>query len=480
MTANKMINVYEEFQAILSLVGERRNIVEGLDYIAVNLDNKINIEFLKEINDLVNNFEVFCNPFSEDCNDIIYDIEHGRIDIDEITSISINMSKNCCFSDLGSLDYFFINTDSALNSLNDVNGVLAGYKLNIGIPYCDPVETELLNFIPLERNMNLSQLNKVEVDENIDKKVQLYLSYNKNNNQSYFYNPYSFIIVNESPLGETHNMIKEFFFFSMLNGLADKIEENHFVLRGEKNIHILKNSNFRTDNYLDFVNILLFLISEEKYMEKYLIMKKVFSFYIADDDNIDNLNDKLPNIYKTIKHYYNHYIEDDIKDFFKTKDQLLKEAMSVSKVIYEQTDKINTSITASLLSIILILVTTFYRVIDKITITYYLVITTVFLLFSIVYYYLTKKTSEKRYELTKDQFDFFAKEMSLLKEDEIGSLKDTYLVNPYEEMKNTIKRLRYILVIINIFIILSFIIYLCKEFDFSIFAQLKEICLLKE
>lgn len=208
------------------------------------------------------------------------------------------------------------------------------------------------------------------------------------------------------------------------------------------------------------MNILNFLMSEEKYMEKYLITKKVFSYYIADEEDISGLDNKMPNIRKTIRHYYNHYIEDDIKDFFKTKDQLLKEAMNVSKVIYEQTDKVITSITASLISVILILVTTLYRMIQLITVTYFLVILITFLIFSVVFYYLTKSTSEKRYKLTKSQFEYFMNEMSLLKKIEIESLQSTYLEKPYNEMKNTILMLKYILITFNIFLIFSFFIFL--------------------
>lgn len=458
MSLEKIILVYNEFQAIQNLVvGKKQEIIDDGKKIAINLYTGFTLELLKDLDGTVQHFEVHCNPFSQPCEEIIEDIRCGNKSIDEVESISILIEKDINFDRIENLDYFFMSIESALDFIGKIKKDSNGNKINIGIPYCEPVETELLNIISLDPHT--TQIVRKKVNKVIDKNVNLYLNYNKKGTQGYYLNPYAFILVNDND-DKSHKLIKRHFYLTALEGISDKIENNTFVIRGKKNIQITKSGEFDTNNYQDFVNILNFLMSEEKYMEKYLITKKVFSYYIADEEDISGLDNKMPNIRKTIRHYYNHYIEDDIKDFFKTKDQLLKEAMNVSKVIYEQTDKVITSITASLISVILILVTTLYRMIQLITVTYFLVILITFLIFSVVFYYLTKSTSEKRYKLTKSQFEYFMNEMSLLKKIEIESLQSTYLEKPYNEMKNTILMLKYILITFNIFLIFSFFIFL--------------------
>lgn len=458
MSLEKIILVYNEFQAIQNLVvGKKQEIIDDGKKIAINLYTGFTLELLKDLDGTVQHFEVHCNPFSQPCEEIIEDIRCGNKSIDEVESISILIEKDINFDRIENLDYFFMSIESALDFIGKIKKDSNGNKINIGIPYCEPVETELLNIISLDPHT--TQIVRKKVNKVIDKNVNLYLNYNKKGTQGYYLNPYAFILVNDND-DKSHKLIKRHFYLTALEGISDKIENNTFVIRGKKNIQITKSGEFDTNNYQDFVNILNFLMSEEKYMEKYLITKKVFSYYIADEEDISGLDNKMPNIRKTIRHYYNHYIEDDIKDFFKTKDQLLKEAMNVSKVIYEQTDKVITSITASLISVILILVTTLYRMIQLITVTYFLIILITFLIFSVVFYYLTKSTSEKRYKLTKSQFEYFMNEMSLLKKIEIESLQSTYLEKPYNEMKNTILMLKYILITFNIFLIFSFFIFL--------------------
>lgn len=189
--------------------------------------------------------------------------------------------------------------------------------------------------------------------------------------------------------------------------------------------------------------------------------------YVDDKETIADLDGKLPNIWITVNHYYDHYIEDNIKDFFKTKDQLLKEAMNTAKAIYEQTDKISTSIVASIVSILVLLVTTLYRSFEKFSVSYTLVFMVVFISFSIFYYWLTSSSSKKRYLLIEKQFDCFISEISLLQKDEIKQIKKTYLKDSNAEMERSLQRLLWLFIIVNSVMVYSFLVYMCVKYNNS-------------
>lgn len=104
--------------------------------------------------------------------------------------------------------------------------------------------------------------------------LEFYLSNNRKNHQSLYYNPYSFKIKNLKNKSDFIDILKKEFFKTMLECLAGKEESDYFVIRGEKNISIHKNKIFSTHNFVDFMDIFLFLISQKKYTEKFIIIKK--------------------------------------------------------------------------------------------------------------------------------------------------------------------------------------------------------------
>jgi hypothetical protein len=466
MSIAKIIDAYEEFQVILSELNNEYKINESLTDINIEIEGNISIQLLKKLNTHVKNFEIFCNPYAQDCEEIIFNLENGYTEINQIDNVAILLEKVFFVDDIGELDYYFFDFRSALKSIETIGKSENVNKINIGIPFNEFIETDTLVFISLNKETNLSKIKKISLDSIIDENINFYLSNNKKTNHSYYFNPYSFLIkevsYDETPFVKS---VKMYFYNTMLDCLADKKEEGLFILRGEKSISIIIDNGFQTDNYQDFIKIFSFLVSVQKYTEKYIIIKKVFSLYILNKEDITALDKKLPDIRKTINHYYDHYIEDNIKDFFRIKDQLLKEAMNVSKVIYEQTDKINTSIVASLLSIIIIFVTTLYRTMADITLTYFASISIIFVVFSLMYYYLMSNSAKKRYQLTRKQFEHFINEVALIQGDEIIKLKSTYLDAPYKELRSTLKKLLYFLIVINVFIVVSFIIFLFNKVD---------------
>lgn len=461
MSITKIFNSYSEFQSILALLNVEYEMSETLNVVEIRLVKDIELPVLVKLKDTIRNFEVFCNPFSSDFEDIIEEVERGSINIKEIESVSILLEKNDFLEHGVNLDYIFFEAKEAVRMLPEM-ALSLGAKINIGIPNIHNLETETAVFYSLHKDFKLEGILRKPIESVVENNMTFYLSNNKNINQTIYNNPYSFIIVeSETENNEFAEIIKHNFYLSMLDCLSDKFEDDCYILRGEKTVSIKNIAEFKTENYMDFINIFNFLISEKKYTEKFIIIKKVFSLYIIDNEDINDIDEKIIKIWKTVNHYYDHYVEENIKDFFKTKDQLLKEAMNVSKVVYEQTDKISTSIIASILSVIILIATTLYRSINNLSILYFLLIILIFLVFSIIFYYLMSNSSKERYKLTKSQFIYFINEISLMQPDEIQELQDTYLEKPYTVLKNTLGKLLGILVVINLVLFIAFFIFLC-------------------
>lgn len=469
MSEVNVLTLYQEYVNILSLLkGKPYEVKETTDIIVITLHEELSLPFLEEISKIINYFNYSLNPYMEQFEDVIEDIKRGSINIQNIQSLSINIEKEFSFKRINNIDYVFFDMSSAIESLKDIITEQSEYKLNIGIIGIDTIETELLYFVNIYNDFDESKIKKKRLDSEVNDQLEFYLSNNRKSNHTLVYNPYSFIIKGINGINQNNKLvqlIKTEYYYSMLNCLSDKLEDNSYVIRGEKNITLLNDKGFTTENYQTLIDVYLFLISQKKYTEKYIIIKKVITLYMNDKDNITVFDDKLRNIWKTINHYYNHYIEDNIKEFFKTKDQLLKEAMSASKVIYEQTDKVSNSVVASILSILIIIVTTIIRSLTNINTLYLLMSLVVFSTFSIVFYLITKNSSEKRYELTKDQFDHFINEISLIPNDEVKKIKKIYLLNPYEELKNSIGRLFWSLLVFNLVFLVSFIIYVFIKYN---------------
>src|SRR5699024_8462372 len=108
-------------------------------------------------------------------------------------------------------------------------------------------------------------------------RINFYLLNNKNLNHTYYYNPYTFRADCEEINSNLCIWVKHYFYLMMLEYLSDKYEQGSFILRGDRTSKITKNGDFQTKSYTDLNKILDFLITEEKYTEKFLITKKVFS-----------------------------------------------------------------------------------------------------------------------------------------------------------------------------------------------------------
>lgn len=462
-----VLTLYDEYVNILSLLKDKPyGVKETARIIDINLSEDITLQLLEEIDRNVQHFNFSLNPFSQPSDEIIEDITRGHKKLNEVTSLSINLEKELSFEKIKNIDYIFFDKGLAINSLKKIKYENNNFKMNLGIVKAENNETELLNIVNIDGDLDQNSIIKKPIDKQIIEQLEFYLSNNRKNSHSLIYNPYSFLIRSnkeiDTPLTK---LIKNEFYYTMLDCLSDKQDDCSYVIRGERNIIILDEALFSTNNYQILIDVFSFLISQKKYTEKYIIIKKVISLYLSDKNSISVFDQKLHNIWKTINHYYNHYIEDNIKDFFKTKDQLLKEAMNASKVIYEQTDKVSNSIIASILSVLIIAVTTIFKTLSSVSMPFALMFLITFTAFSIIFYYITKNSSEKRYDLTKDQFNHFINEISLIPEEEVKKIRKIYLENPEAELKKSIQRLYFSLLTFNVLFWLCFVVYLLVKFQ---------------
>jgi hypothetical protein len=462
MKSIKLLDVYNEYQAILSLLNRKNfQLEETTKIINISINDGFDIDLLRNIASSISIFDLNCNPFSDYFEDIILDLESGYKSISKITSITINIEKEFKFEKIQNIDYIFFNKESAISCIPTIQTKELSKKINIGIINSEDMETELFNFINITETTQSLDPQVIKITDETIKHIEFYLSNNRNNDHTYYFNPYSFVIINRYLETNTDlsTIIKTKFYKEMLQSLSDKKQGDSFIIRGDKNISICSLESFPTINYKNFIDIFLFLISHQKFTEKFIITKKVITLYINEKETIKDLDERLPEIWKTINYYYDHYIEDNLKDFFKTKDQLLKEAMSVSKVIYEQTDKIGNSIIASIISTIILLITTLYRTADGLNNMYASSFILIFFLFSVGYYHLISDSALKRYELTKAQFEHFISEISIIRKDEVDLIKEKYIIHPFKELNNTLRRLLILLITINIFLIVAFIVF---------------------
>lgn len=450
---NKVKEIKDEYELALSILDSSKySITEELNNISIKVDSPTH-DLINKINDSLTNFGVYPNveKSSYTLADLLEDLRLNIISIDKVNYILLVLDKKTLIEKINKIDYLMFTTEF-INTLRKINDPL-DEKLNIiHFLSSESFSTHLLNFYPASQDA--STLATINIDTQKADEVAAFLSHNKHINQDIFFNPFAFRIVNSVNIQDEviSKEIKKYFYLCFIEALSDSFNQdsNKYVLNAKKKISIFKDENFSTHNYLTFCTIFDFLITEHKYTEKYIIIKKVLTIYTHHECTITEIDKNLSNIWKTTHNYYDDYIEDNIKDFFDAKDQLLKEATSISKLVYEQTDKVNTSIVASILSILVVFATTLFRQITTISLISLIFVLVVFVAFSMTYYILIRRSSINRYELTKNQFEYFISDVSFLDEIELKNIKKYYLEDPFKQLEKTLVAFRNVLIGINI------------------------------
>jgi len=363
------------------------------------------------------------------------------------------------------LDYYYFLPDEAIKLLtsNHLFDKSEEKKL-IGLYNIESFETPIFKFFNILTDSEFNHVRTIKDDiltpinrllTNTDQKFNLYN------------NVYSFLIVNPNfECNFQQSIIREYYksFFKLL---SYKYEDGQYDIRGSKKIIIQADNDFSTTNYSVFTNLVDFLFKDERFLEKYIIIKNVFTRYVHDKESITSLNTKIIEINKTTKYYFEKYVQEDLNDFFKNRDTVYKEAINTSKSINEQNDKINTYINASLISFLILAVSFLLKNVSSLSIINLIVATACLLIFSVSFYSYISKSSKERYITTKNQFVLFLDKMGIILSDEKEELTDTYLKKPKDDLLKSLSRIRDLLISSNVVLfvitIMSIVIYFASK-----------------
>ncbi|WP_313891161.1 hypothetical protein [Psychrobacillus sp.] len=348
------------------------------------------------------------------------------------------------------LDYYYFLPDKAIELLTNNHFDSQEEKILLGLYNVDSFETPIFKFINLltetdfnfEKTLNddiLTPVNRLLT--NTDQKFNLYN------------NVYSFMIVNPNLECSFQQAIIREYYKSFFKLLSYKHDDDQYDIRGNKKIIILVDENFSISNYVIFINLVDFLFKDERFLEKYIIIKNVFTRYVHDKESITSLNTKIIEINKTTKYYFEKYVQEDLNDFFKNRDTVYKEAINISKSINEQNDKINTYINASLISFLILAVSFLLKNVSALSITNLIVANVSLLVFSFAFYSFISNSTKERYRTTESQFMLFLDKMGIILSDEKEELIDTYLETPYNDLLKSLSRVQDLLVYSNIILI---------------------------
>jgi len=472
-----------EYESVHSQFGKNvKRVNDDIDLLSITIEKNFNKHELEFLRDTTKKFETFVNPGGQYLTDFLEDIEAGASIylFEDVRDLNIQLDKKSFIEKFGNLDNFFFEHKSMLSNLKKcvyTDSMLV--KLNIALPRISELETIFFRFIPIKNLSLTTPLNLVEIEQSNFDHLNFFNTFHKSESKNI--NPFIFIMNNSENSNPVQNefqiAIKRELYAEVLEFVSDQSNENEFVFRGKKSLIISKSNEFNTKNYHDLVLLFMFLVSGEKFLEKITMVRNVFSLYLNDENSLDSLDEKLDKIWKTIQHYFHNYIAENLKDFFKDRDSLFKEAMAVSRSINEQTDKLNSAINNSLISLVIGVTVSTYTSLAKDDIFILVISLCVFLGFSIVYYLLSKKHVNERIYLIKSQFDHFINNVHILESLEKETFREKYMRNPVNILKKVLVRFKILIICLNLSVFFLFAVLYFKaiinEFFVLIFFLLE-------
>lgn len=438
-----------EFIAIQSLVsGYSPEVTENELLIQLDFIGLDSVEILTKLSNLTY-FEVYIDGESPSLVSEKLRTPALEFTLDDLKRLKCRArySKDIQKDYVKNLDYYFFIPDKALEFIISSPFNIDDKKKVIGIYNTPSFSTPTFSFIDIlnETDYEVDKLIEVEDREkinrllvNTDQKFNLY-----NNVYSYMCEP------SNSENGFQESIIREFYkaFFRLIS-----YKENHeeYDIRGKKKIIIKLDEDFKIDNFAEFISLTDFLFSDDKFLEKYIIVKNVFTRYVYDKESFSSLDLKIPEINKTTKYYFEKYIQEDLEDFFKNRDTIFKEAINISKSINEQNDKINTYINASLITFLILGITYIFRGVLNSHFTELVIGDFSLFVFSLAFYNYISKSSAERYNTTQKQFNLFLDSMGIILTEEKDELLQTYLKDPYNDLQISLSRIKYLLILANV------------------------------
>lgn len=225
-----------------------------------------------------------------------------------------------------------------------------------------------------------------------------------------------------------------------------------FEIHGKKNIKISTSDDLHPSNWISLKNIIFFLLTGGEFLEKFIIIKNVNSLYLETNTTLQAFNDKLIDIYETSQHYFNHYIQEDLDSFFDLRNTLYKETVNISFALQKHNDRILNYIYGTLLGFILLIATTYLKLLEEGNLIFFLFLSLIITLFSFVIYFTLKKNVEDSFVIIDDQFTFFSNKILILPAKERLDLKTKFILTPYNKVEETLRHLKYILIGLNVLI----------------------------
>lgn len=441
--------IYDEFIAIRDLttpfnpaVTENERILQ-LDF--TGLDSK---ETLTELSRF-ELFEVYCG--SDELRMAIKKLENPNTNftIDDVQKLKfrIKHSKNMQKDYAEKLDYYFFLEDKAYDFLLKKNFTLEDKKISIGLYNIKSFNTSIFSFIDI-LNEAVTDLDSIIENETLTQIKRLF----KNTDQKFTMhnNVLSYTIKNPNHDCPMQCKIIRMYYKAFFKLFSYKDENETFDIRGKKKIIISADENFSIENYAEFVNIINFLFSDDKFLEKYIIIKNVLTRYVHDRATFSNLDTKIIEIKKTSEHYFEKYVQEDLEDFFKSRDSVYKEALNTSKAINEQNDKVNSYINASLISFLILTMTFIFNNFMTFNLGKLIFTFVSLFVFSMFFYFYVYKSSIERYNTIEEQFDLFLDKMGIILITEKKDITKVYLEKPFADLKKSLTRVEFLMILLNV------------------------------
>jgi hypothetical protein len=333
----------------------------------------------------------------------------------------------------------FFSLDSFVNSITPKNEFFLqpGKQKFIFIPIDKSVSNGFLNLIPLEEfsfhntyNIDISDEYSDKVDQ-INNIIKEYTHLSNSNLPT----PSLFVI------NTSNENIQKYFdralFEVILHLLANKSGDNHFLFRGYHNVDIILQDDFFPKNTEILLELFNFIYDKDKFLDKLEIFRNVLTLYIKDTDDISLLDKYLPKIKSTVEHHFTAYIQDKIEKFFDQRKDIVKEAYNAALEAKNYSDKIFQAINLSIIGIITAGLTGIFAYSrgDKSIFILALAFHGIYFLISLIVNFFNYNGKKDDIEKT---FNSYTEQFSVLSEEEIKSIKDSYLEPALNRLKNVL------------------------------------------
>ncbi|MDE0584742.1 hypothetical protein ON064_17080 [Planococcus sp. A6] len=473
ISTSKLYKIYEEFSYIQhNLTNYTLNITETEKLLQIEFKNPTSVKDLKALRNL-SYFETFVVGESNDIAYFILAIDDPKrnmtIDYLKNRRVRVKLDKSDLSLNLNGIDFLFFTSNYIVEFLEQLEDQEINYKINIGVYGIESFSTPLINFIgltslPTERESKIPiKKERLEMLNRLLRNTEG--KFTKLNNPLSFY-PEEIELVNINDLPELKIKLIQRFYHSFLEVISYKVDNEIYDIRGKKKIFISTDDNFSTVNHKVFYDLLIFLFRDDKFLEKFLILKNVMTRYINDKETLSNLDTKIIEIEKTVNYYFEKYVQDDLEVFFENRDTVYKEAINMSKSINEQNDKVNSYLNTSLISTLVLALSFIFKSLISLN-NSSLIFANVFLIsFSIIFYNFISRTSNERFSTIEKQFNLFLNKMGIILEDEKIDINQTFIINPKNDLFSNVARIKTLLFYSNIFlVIITIVTILYSNFD---------------